>query len=55
MTQLTEFAHDLAEALDVRDSVDCIFLNLIEAFGVVSHDLLIAKLHGYKIDKKVVF
>lgn len=55
VTQLTEFVHELAGALDGRDSVDCIFLDFSKAFDVVSHDLLIAKLHGYKIDKKVVY
>lgn len=43
VTQLTEFPHDIAEALDSRSTVECIFLNFKKAVDVVSHALLVEK------------
>lgn len=49
-----EFTHDLVLAIDKRQIIDCIFLDFRKAFDVVAHDLLISKLHAYKLNKKVI-
>lgn len=54
VTQLTEFTHDLAYALDRRLSIDCVFLDFRKAFDTVPHSLLIGKLNSYNINPQVV-
>lgn len=34
-------------------AIDCIFINVSKAFDVVPRDLLVSKLHAYKVDDKV--
>lgn len=53
-TQLVEFTHDLALAIDKRKVVDCIFLDFRKAFDIVPHDLLVSKLRGYKLNESVI-
>lgn len=52
-TQLVEFTHDLASAVDKQQSVDCIFLDFRKAFDVVAYSLLIGKLRHYELDDRV--
>lgn len=52
-TQLTEFAHDLAQSVDSRKQVDCVFLDFRKAFDTVPHCFILEKLKRLNIDKNV--
>lgn len=54
VTQLVEFTHVLAAALDDKFSVDCIFLDFQKAFDTVSHFLLLKKLTSFNINHQVI-
>lgn len=54
VTQLIEFTHEVACALDNRTSIDCIFLDFRKAFDLVPHNLLLQKMTQYKINPKVI-
>lgn len=54
VTQLVEFTHVLAAALDDNSSVDCIFLDFQKAFDTVSHYLLLQKLSSFDINPQVI-
>lgn len=53
-TQLTEFTHDIAYALDKRKTNDCIFLDFKDAFDTVPHRLLLEKMTMYGINSQVI-
>lgn len=52
-TQLIEFYHDIASALDDRGQIDCLFLDFRKAFDTVSHSVLIQKLQNLNIDQTI--
>lgn len=54
VTQLTEFTHDIAQALDNRATVDCVFIDFRKAFDLVPHTLLVQKLSKFNINPKVI-
>uniref|UniRef100_A0A6G5ABN5 Putative tick transposon n=1 Tax=Rhipicephalus microplus TaxID=6941 RepID=A0A6G5ABN5_RHIMP len=53
-TQLTEFTHDIAYALDKRKTNDCILLDFKDAFDTVPHRLLLEKMTMYGINSQVI-
>lgn len=54
VTQLFETIHSFAEALNCREQVDVIALDLSKAFDRVSHTKLIEKLYGYNINLQII-
>ena len=53
-TQLLAVIHDLAEAAELHDPVDIIYLDYQKAFDSVPHERLLNKFHAYGIRCKVL-
>lgn len=53
-TQLIEFTHDIASALNTRGQVDAIFIDYSKAFDVVCHKKLLTRLRSIINDDKII-
>jgi ribonucleases P/MRP protein subunit RPP40 len=52
-SQLLGFTQDIADTIDRREQIDGIVIDFAKAFDVVPHDILMEKIYGMKIDKRV--
>lgn len=53
-TQLVEFFHDVTRAVDNKQKVDCLFLDIKKVFDSVCHDGIIRKLKSFGIQCSII-